>query len=126
MKRFTAITLACCLLFTLSAFAGGDKGKGVKVHGVITDPMCAKSGDKAKMENADCAKKCAEKDGKLAFVNFEDGKVWMIENNDAVKGHEGHHVSIDAHANDDAGTLHITKVSMYEAKASKKEDKKSE
>jgi hypothetical protein len=119
MKRLVHVTLAVCLVLSFSAFAG-DKAKEVKVHGWVTDPMCAKSGDKAKMADSDCAKKCAEKDGKLAFVNMEDGKVWMIENNDAVKGHEGHHVSINGHANADAGTLHVLKISMVEDKKDQK------
>src|SRR5437763_1937934 len=73
--------------------AKSDMGKAVTVAGIVTDPMCAKSGDKAKMMDSDCAKKCAA-DGKLAFVADSDGKVWSVTNPEALKGHEGHHVML--------------------------------
>ncbi|HUQ49881.1 MAG TPA: hypothetical protein VM056_04125 [Terriglobales bacterium] len=88
-----------------------DKAKEISVVGIVTDPMCAKSGDKAKMTNADCVKKCAA-DGKLAFVNDADGKVWAIENGGAVKGHEGHHVKLVGHANSEKMSFHVMTVSM--------------
>ena len=48
-------------------------GKQVTVAGIVTDPMCAKSGDKAKMMDSDCAKKCM-KDGKMAdYCKGKDG-----------------------------------------------------
>jgi hypothetical protein len=124
MKKIMLLSLALCLVFTMGAFAG-DKNKEMKLHGWVTDPACAASGDKAKMADAACAKACAEKDGKLAFVNAEDGSVWAIENVDAVKGHEGHHVKISGHVNKDAKSVHIMNVGMMEDKAEKKEDKKS-
>jgi hypothetical protein len=132
MKKLLFLSMAVCLAFSMSALAG-DKGKEVKVSGVITDPMCAKSADKAMHSDAECAKKCSEKaGGKLAFVNSADGKVWMIENVEAVKGHEGHSVDINGHANAEAGTLHVMSVSMTDDKSNKNEkhkhgdDKKAE
>ena len=133
MKKMLMIALALCLIASLSAFAHDDKkmdkAKEVTATGIVTDPMCAKSGDKAKMENSDCAKRCA-KDGKLAFVNDKDGKVWEIENADAVKGHEGHHVKVMGHPNAEKGTFHVTSVSMDTGNMGKgdmkKEDKKSD
>ena len=100
--------------------------KETTVAGIITDPMCAKSGDKKKMADSDCAKKCAA-DGKYAFVSDKDSKVWMIENPDEVKGHEGHHVKLTGHADASANTFHVTKVTMMASKGEKKakEDKKS-
>jgi len=35
-------------------------------------------------------------DGKT-FVSDKDGKSWTISNPEAVKGHEGHHVTLKAH-----------------------------
>jgi hypothetical protein len=132
MKKLLVMSLTICLVFGLSAVAG-DKGKEVKVSGVITDPMCAKSGDKSMHTDADCTKKCSAKaGGKLAFVDNADGKVWMIENVDAVKGHEGHSVDINGHANAEAGTLHVLSVSMAGDKSNSNdkhkhgEDKKTE
>ena len=129
MKRIMLWMLALSLVASMSAFAHDDKkmdkAKEVTATGIVTDPMCAKSGDKAKMENSDCAKRCA-KDGNLAFVNDKDGKVWAIENSDAVKGHEGHHVKMMGHANADKGTFHVTSVSMDTGNMGKGDMKKEE
>ena len=121
MKKIMTMMMAMCLFASMSVFAHDDKkadatkkmdsAKEVTVTGIVTDPMCAKSGDKAKMSNADCAKRCA-KDGKLALVNDKDGKVWAIENGDAVKGHEGHHVKVMGHPNAEMMSFHVTSVSM--------------
>ncbi|HUS18544.1 MAG TPA: hypothetical protein VMZ25_02750, partial [Terriglobales bacterium] len=115
MKKIMTMAVAMCLTVTMSAFAHddkkADKSKEITVTGIVTDPMCAKSGDKAKMSNEDCTKRCA-KDGKLSLVNDKDGSVWAIENVDAVKGHEGHHVKVMGHANTEAKSFHITSVSM--------------
>lgn len=135
MKKMLLIALALCLIASLSAFAHDDKkmDKEVTVTGVVTDPMCAKSGDMAKMTNEDCAKRCA-KDGKLSLVTEPDGKVWAIENNDAVKGHEGHKVKVTGNANAEKMTFHVKSVSMEAGAAPghhdhdkmKKEEKKEE
>lgn len=113
MKKSLVLSLAMTLVFGISAFAGdkNDKAKEVKVTGIVTDTMCAKSGDKAKMMDAKCTKGCAEHDGgKLSFVNNADGKIYLIENVDAVKGHEGEEVTITGHTDADKGTLHVVSV----------------
>ena len=114
MKKIMTLVVAMCLMASMSAFAHDKKKMDIKevaVMGIVTDPMCAKSGDKAKMMDADCTKRCA-KDGKLALVNDKDGKVWAIENSDAVKGHEGHHVKVMGHPNAEKMSFHVTSVSM--------------
>src|ERR1700719_284953 len=52
-------------------------------------------------------------DGK-SFVSDKDGKTWTISNPDAVKGHEGHHVTLKAQA--DAGKGEVKVVSLKMAK----------
>jgi hypothetical protein len=112
MKKLSTILLGLCLMLPLGSFAKDkDMGKEVKLTGIVTDPMCAKSGDKAKMTNSDCAKKCAA-DGKYAFVNDKDGSVWAIQNSEAVKGHEGHHVTVDAHVDKKDKSIHVMDVAM--------------
>lgn len=107
------------------AKAKADKAaaKVVTVAGIVTDPMCAKSGDKKKMMDSDCAKKCAA-DGKWAFVSDKDGQVWNIDNPDEVKGHEGHHVKLTGHADKSAMTFHVEKVAMLSQKTSGAKHKK--
>jgi hypothetical protein len=50
-------------------------------------------------------------DGK-AFVGDKDKKSWKITNPDAVKGHEGHHVTLNAHVYADKGEVHVMSLKM--------------
>jgi pentapeptide MXKDX repeat protein len=50
-------------------------------------------------------------DGKT-FVSDSDSKSWTIANPEAVKGHEGHHVTLTAHANADKGEVHVLSLKM--------------
>jgi hypothetical protein len=50
-------------------------------------------------------------DGKI-FVSDKDGKSWTISNPDAVKGHEGHHVILQAQVNADKGEVHVMSLKM--------------
>jgi hypothetical protein len=129
MKKLFVLCLATCLSIGVALADDAKKSdkkmdKEVKVTGIVTDQACAKSGDKAKMTDEACAKKCAA-DGKLAFVNDKDGSVWDITNPEALKGHEGHHVTLKGHANATDKTFHVMSAEM--AKSSmKKETKKAE
>jgi pentapeptide MXKDX repeat protein len=49
-------------------------------------------------------------DGKT-FVD-KDGKSWTIQNPDAIKGHEGHHVILTAHVYADKGEVHVMSLKM--------------
>jgi hypothetical protein len=50
-------------------------------------------------------------DGKT-FVSDKDGKSWTIVNPDAVKGHEGHHVILNAHVYADKNEVHVMSLKM--------------
>jgi hypothetical protein len=50
-------------------------------------------------------------DGKM-FVNDQDSKSWMIANPDAVKGHEGHHVTLKAQVDADKNEVHVVSLKM--------------
>ncbi len=50
-------------------------------------------------------------DGKT-IVSDSDSKSWTITNPAAVKGHEGHHVTLTAHANADKGEVHVLSLKM--------------
>jgi hypothetical protein len=50
-------------------------------------------------------------DGKT-FVSDKDGKSWMISNPEAVKGHEGHHVTLKAHVYADKNEVHVMSLKM--------------
>ncbi|HWY54000.1 MAG TPA: hypothetical protein VNZ03_06025 [Terriglobales bacterium] len=50
-------------------------------------------------------------DGK-SFVGDKDGKTWTISNPDAVKGHEGHHVTLKAQADASKGEVKVVSLKM--------------
>jgi hypothetical protein len=50
-------------------------------------------------------------DGKTV-VSDKDGKSWTISNPEAVKGHEGHHVTLKAHVYADKNEVHVMSLKM--------------
>ncbi|HYA97179.1 MAG TPA: hypothetical protein VEH49_03720 [Methylomirabilota bacterium] len=103
MKK-TAIGIVAGLLLACVALAQ----QATKVQGWITDGKCAaKGGD---LSNAACAKKCAAAGEKLVLVADKDKKIYTVENQDAVKGHEGHHVVVAGQVKGD--TIHVESVDM--------------
>jgi hypothetical protein len=50
-------------------------------------------------------------DGKM-FVGDADSKSWTINNPEAVKGHEGHHVILTAQCNTDKNEVHVMSLKM--------------
>jgi hypothetical protein len=63
-------------------------------------------------------------DGKT--LTDKDGKSWTIDNPDAVKGHEGHDVSLRGHIDTAANSIHVTSLKMAGEHASKKKGGMSE
>jgi hypothetical protein len=57
-------------------------------------------------------------DGK-SFVGDKDKKTWTIQNPDAVKGHEGHHVTLSAHVYSDKMEVHVMSLTMAKDKMKK-------
>lgn len=65
----------------------------------------------------DASKKAIDVKGKISddgktFVADKDGKSWTIINPDAVKGHEGHHVILNAHVYADKMEVHVMSLKM--------------
>ncbi len=50
-------------------------------------------------------------DGKT-FVGDTDSKSWTIDNPEAVKGHEGHHVTLTAQCKADKNEVHVMSLKM--------------
>jgi hypothetical protein len=75
--------------------------------------------DAMKQENmqADSGSKAVKIVGKISddgqmFVSDKAGKSWKIENPDAVKGHEGHHVVLTAHVYPNKNEIHVMALRM--------------
>jgi len=113
MKRIALMLLAMTFLASVS-MAQNAKPKATKMNGWVSDEKCGVKD----IDNADCAKKCAENGSKLVFVSEKDKSVINVDNQDALKGHEGHHVNVTGKL--DNGTLHVDKVTMLKEPDSKK------
>ena len=98
MKKLMTLSFVLALLMSAVALAqygsqqpdtgkSGTSMKAVSITGTISD------------------------DGKM-FVSDEDGKSWTISNPDAVKGHEGHHVTLQAQVNADKSEVHVVSLKM--------------
>ena len=117
MKKIALTLLAVAFLASMSL------AKDNKISGWVTDSKCA-SAKGTMADHAACSKKCIEGGEKAVFVSDKDKKVLAIDNQDAVKGHEGHHVNVTGKVTGDS--IHIDKLSMAEEKGDKadKGDKK--
>ena len=99
MKTVTALT-AMFLGLAVSSFAADFKG-------FVQDESC--STKPAMKGNAECSKKCID-GGQKAVLVTEDGKILKIADQDKVKAHAGHNVTITGKL--DGDTISVEKVTM--------------
>jgi hypothetical protein len=102
MKTLLALTFAVALVCTTGSLFAQDNMGGNMSQGSTTATAPAKGGH--------IVGKISD-DGK-SFTADKDGKSWTIDNPDAVKGHEGHHVVLRADVNADAGSVHVNSLKM--------------
>jgi len=68
-----------------------------------------------------------DESGKPVFINDKDKQSWDISNADAVKGHEGHHVKVQAKLDEANHSLAVEKLTMMsKSKQTGQEQKKEE
>jgi hypothetical protein len=116
MKKIALMLLAVAFLASVSvAKDKASAGKATKLSGWVSDEKCGAKD----IDNADCAKKCAEAGSKLVFVSEKDKSVINVDNPDVLKGHEGHHVRVTGKLEN--GTLHVDKVDMLKQSGGKNE-----
>jgi hypothetical protein len=108
MRKLLVLCLAICFVFALTAVAFDDMAKSTTVNGWITDAKCGAKGANAGGEA--CTKKCVAAGEKMVVVTDGDSKVLAVDNQDALKGHEGHHVSVTGSMSKDS--IHINSVKM--------------
>jgi hypothetical protein len=108
MRKVLLICLAVFFVLALSALALDDMGKSATVNGWIVDAKCGAKG--ANAGAAACTKKCAAAGEKMVVVTDSDQKVLDIDNQDAIKGHEGHHVALTGTVTGDS--IHVASVKM--------------
>jgi len=113
MKKIYAVVFTFALGFTLLGFAQ-DTSAGTSAS---TDKKVAKA-EKKEAKAAEKGKDMSltgwvkEEGGKDVFVNDKDKQSWDISNQDAVKGHEGHHVKVKAKLDEANHSMTVDKLTM--------------
>jgi hypothetical protein len=114
MKKLILISFALALVTSLLALAQETAKPGEMKH----DTMKA---EKASTKAVSLSGKIGA-DGKT-FVD-KDNKSWTVTNPEALKGHEGHEVTLKAHVDAAKNEIHVVSVKMGKAgmKQTKKKD----
>ena len=105
MRKIVMLLCAAALVVMTTLALAGD---AQTVNGYITDAKCGVKGAHAGAE--DCAKKCIEAGSPAVVVTDGDQRVLTIDNPDAIKGHEGHHVAVTGHVSGDK--IHVDSLKM--------------
>ena len=108
MRKILLICLAICFVLALSALAFDDMGKSGTVNGWVVDDKCGAKGANAGAEA--CTKKCLGAGAKMVIVTDKDQKVLVVDNPDALKGHEGHHIAATGEVKGDS--IHVDSMKM--------------
>lgn len=112
MNKIMCTLLGMCFL-AVSIAAVAQSGDAMK-----QDTM--QQGDQMKHDNMSAdtmAKKAVSVSGKISddgkmFMSDKDNKNWTITNPEAVKGHEGHHVTVKANVDSTKNEIHVTSLKM--------------
>ncbi|HXY09061.1 MAG TPA: hypothetical protein VEI52_14555 [Terriglobales bacterium] len=106
MKKVWLVLLAVLLLFFMVAVVlAADT---TTVNGYVSDSQCGAKG--ASDSHAGCMKKCIAKGAKYVIVTDDDKKVLTVDNPDALKGHEGHHIAATGTVTGDS--IHVDSLKM--------------
>ena len=109
MKKLIAICMVLSVMFLqVAVMVADDMGKAETVKGWVSDSKCGAKG--ANAGAAACTKKCIEGGASAVVVTDGDNKVLAVDNADALKGHEGHHVAVTGHVKGDS--IHVESVKM--------------
>jgi putative cell wall-binding protein len=106
MRRFLLLLLAVALILSVASVSFASDAQ--TVNGWVSDSKCGVKGANATSEA--CTKKCIAAGEKAVLVTDTDQKVLAVDNPDALKGHEGHHVAVTGHV--DGGKIHVDSVKM--------------
>jgi len=104
MKLRFAVAMAAMLFAGALAMAAEGSWTGW-----IADSQCGAKG--AKEGQGECTTKCVKEHGaKYVFVNDADKKVYVVDAQDKVAAHAGHHVTVKGTV--DGETLKLTSIDM--------------
>src|SRR5690349_24093456 len=104
--RFATITAATLFAAALAMAADGSW------TGWISDSQCGVKG--ANAQAGECTTKCVKEHGaKYVFVNDADKKIYVVDAQDKVAAHSGHHGTLKGSV--DVETLKLTRIDMAAA-----------
>jgi len=106
MKKIFVIMLLACFVMALAMLASAADSK--TINGWVTDSKCGAKGANAQGEA--CTKKCLAAGAKMVVVTDADQKVLTVDNPDALKGHEGHHMAVTGSISGDS--IHVDSFKM--------------
>lgn len=115
MKKLIFVTFGIALLMSLMAIAQETtKQDSVKQDSMTSSPTSTSTLSTNPMS---ISGKVSD-DGKT-FVSDNDSKSWTVSNPEALKGHEGHQVTVSANVNADKNEVQVLSVKMIEADKTK-------
>jgi len=102
------VLMSCAAVLVFMVVMASAADKTATVNGYVSDSMCGAKG--ANASHAACMTKCMGKGATAVIVTDGDSKVVNVDNPDALKGHEGHHVSVTGAMTGDS--IHVDSVKM--------------
>lgn len=106
MRKFLLLLLAGALIVSAASVSFASDAQ--TVNGWVSDSKCGVKG--AKAGHAGCMNRCIKGGASPVVVTDNDHKVLTVDNPDALKGHEGHHVAVTGHI--DGDKIHVESVAM--------------
>ena len=103
MKKLMFVTFAVALMMSMMAVAQDTtKQDSAKQDNMTSD----------KMSNTAVSISGKVSDDGKTFVSDKDNKSWTVSNPDALKGHEGHQVTVSANVYADKNEINVVSVEM--------------
>jgi hypothetical protein len=106
MRKSLLLLLAGALIVMVASVSFAADAQ--TVNGWVSDSKCGVKG--ANAGAAECTKKCIGAGASAVVVTDTDQKVLAVDNPEALKGHEGHHVAVTGHI--DGDKIHVDSLKM--------------
>jgi putative cell wall-binding protein len=106
MRKFLLLLLAGALILSVASVSFASEAQ--TVNGWVSNSKCGVKD--ANADGAACTKKCIKAGASAVIVTDKDQKILTVDNPDAIKGHEGHHVAVTGHV--DGDKIHVDNLNM--------------
>jgi hypothetical protein len=106
MRKSLSILFAITLVLVVAVPSFASDAQ--TVNGWVSDSKCGVKG--AHEGAAECTKKCIAAGASMVVVTDGDQKILTVENPDALKGHEGHHIAVTGSVTGDK--IHVDSAKM--------------